>query len=99
VSLRLSEIEDRLLAIADEEPYQLSEAKDILTSWFGREISAGEIVVALERVAGLGLAEVLASGISLVQVGDLSSAESKNVSYRATAEGIAYLTNVEGPGA
>ena len=91
MTITLSELEDRTLAMCEGEYVDFPLGAQVLESWFDRAISATELHGIFERLAQLGLVEC--------QIGDswaftnvvppLSSI--RRTKFRATAKGEAYL--------
>ena len=92
----LTEIEDRLLAIADEEWCDLLTSHSILEAWFDLRISMIEIQQALMRLIAEKLVSCLAiqcheNGFDFVFPVDISL-----VKYKATELGVNYLETYPG---
>jgi hypothetical protein len=91
MTITLSELEDRTLAMCEGEYVDFPLSAQVLESWFDRAVSATELHGIFERLAQLGLVEC--------QIGDswaftnvvppLSSI--RRTKFRATAKGEAYL--------
>jgi hypothetical protein len=92
----LSEIEDRMLAMADDEWADLATAKAVLESWFATPVPAAELHRLLSALLSQALVSctiksqpVTASGLRLPE--DLALVE-----FKATGKGVRYLAENDG---
>jgi hypothetical protein len=96
VKPRLSETEDRLLAMADDEWTDLATAKAVLESWFAVPLAAADLQRLLSALLSQGLVSctiksqpATASVLHLPE--DLSLVE-----FKATGKGVRYLAEDDG---
>jgi hypothetical protein len=92
----LTELEDRLLCMADEEWTQLGTAKAVLESWFASPLDTAQVGRLLSTLLAHGLVSctvksrpVDAEGLHLPDDLDL-------VEYKTTGQGLRYLAENKG---
>jgi len=90
----LSELEDRILAMAEGEWIDLEVGTAILEQWFARRIEVQELENALNRLVGATLMRARVHGNSLAILPDLADEPLELVEIRATPFGELYLAKL-----
>jgi hypothetical protein len=87
----LTELEDRALAACDDMYLEAASAREVLSSWYGREIQFRELRSIYARLLGLGLLRVYAQGKGRPVSTELRGHRTSALSVRATSKGRRYL--------
>jgi len=87
----LTDLEDRALAACDDAYLEATIAREILSSWYGREIRFRELRSIYARLVGLGLLRVYAQRNGRAISTELRGQRTNALSVRATSKGRQYL--------
>jgi hypothetical protein len=87
----LTDLEDRALAACDDMYLEAASAREVLSSWYGREIPFRELRSIYARLVGLGLLRVYAQRNGRTMSIELKGHRTNAVSVRATSKGRQYL--------
>jgi hypothetical protein len=88
----LSDLEDRALAACDDQHLAVPTAQDILSSWFVRHISTGEMRDVYARLSELGLLKTYVRRGGVLVAAPLLGSRTRSLQVRATAKGRRYLS-------
>jgi hypothetical protein len=92
MSFQFTEIEDRILAMAEGEWIDLSTASDILSSWFERQFSDSELKNFLRHLCELDLIKMRVKVIRAANAQDDPLTYVPNaIEFTATDAGLGYL--------
>jgi hypothetical protein len=89
----LSDLEDRALAACDDQHLPVRTAQAILSSWFARDISTGEIRDVYARLIKLGLLKTYVRRREVLVAAPLLGNRTRVLHVRATASGRRYLSH------
>jgi hypothetical protein len=88
----LSDLEDRALAACDDQHLAMPTAQAILSNWFVRDISTGEIRDVYARSIELGLMTTYVCRLGVLVAAPLLGNRTRSLQVRATAKGRRYLS-------
>jgi hypothetical protein len=88
----LSDLEDRALAACDDQHLAATTAQGILSSWFVRDISTGEMRNVYARLIRLGLLKAYVRRRGVLVAAPLLGNRTRSLQVRATAKGRRYLS-------
>jgi hypothetical protein len=83
----LSDLEDRALAACDDQHLAVPTAQAILSSWFVRDISTGEMRDVYARLIELGLLNTYVRRRGVLVAAPLLGNRTRSLQVRATAKG------------
>jgi hypothetical protein len=87
----LTDLEDRALAACDDMHLDAASAREILSSWYGRDIPFRELRSIYARLVGHGLLRVYAQHKGRAICTELKGHRTNALSVRATSKGRRYL--------
>jgi hypothetical protein len=88
----LSDLEDRALAACDDQHLAVPTAQAILSNWFVRDISTGEMRDVYARLVELGLLKTYVCRLGVLVAAPLLGNRTRSLQVRATANGRRYLS-------
>lgn len=88
----LTDLEDRALAACDDQHLAVPTAQTILSSWFARDISTGEMRDVYARLIELGLLRTYVRRRKVLVAAPLLGNRTRSLQVRATAKGRRYLS-------
>lgn len=89
----LTDLEDRALAACDDQHLAVPTAQGILSNWFVRGISTGEMRDVYARLIELGLVKTYVRRRGVLVAVPLSGNRTRSLQVRATAKGQSYLSH------
>ena len=91
-SLVLTDLEDRALAACDDRHLDALSARAVLSSWFARKISIGEMRDVYTRLSDLGLLGIYVRRRGVLVAAPMLGNRTRLLHVRATADGRRYLS-------